>query len=67
MLNVPLNYYRTLLLYTQYFKMIGKVTIEKGNLKVKTTTDENICITSTSKTLLPLMKRSFPREINWFT
>lgn len=61
MLNVQKYYSGSLSLYMQYFKVIRKVTIEKGNIRVKIIIDQNICITST---FLPLMKRSFPQEIH---
>lgn len=39
--DVITHSYRTLLLYTWYFKVRGKVAIEKGHFKVKITADQN--------------------------
>lgn len=40
--DVIIYSYRTLLLYTWHFKVREKVVIEKGNFKVKNTTDQNL-------------------------
>lgn len=40
--DVITHSYRALLLYTWYFKVKEKVAIEKGNFKVKITTDQNL-------------------------